>query len=385
MLSSPKTSESKLHSIDVRLYYFIIMPNMLLKKLLKKYHSHTKISNAISVSILLLIIIIIYNVFNYNKNSIIQETKIVECKPAILGSIKQTIRLVGTIKAKKSTVFTAKVIGTVEQIADAGIQVEKGELIAKLENADLEYSVQLSEDSAKIAKEQYDRTLILGKSNAISKKSMDEAKAQWITAQKALATAKLELDKTKFMAPFSGTVGAYKVRDGSQVTQGEQIVTLFDPSKIIVEFDIPATVLNKIHSGQKVIIDNKTLHIEHVQKMVDPNTNMSPAIVDYPCENCFIGENIDVDLVIEEKNNILVVPTSAVFLKNGTSSVYTVEDNMTILKPVTTGLQEQRQIEIVDGIKEHDLIIIRGQSRLYPFSKVKIFQDDNQKTTNEQL
>ena len=72
MLSSPKTSESKLHSIDVRLYYFIIMPNMLLKKLLKKYHSHTQISNAISVSILLLIIIIeiIQNEVPYIANDI---------------------------------------------------------------------------------------------------------------------------------------------------------------------------------------------------------------------------------------------------------------------------------------------------------------------------
>ena len=108
--------------------------------------------------------------------------------------------------------------------------------------------------------------------------------------------------------------------------------------------------------------------------MVDPNTNMSPAIVDYPCENCFIGENIDVDLIVAKKNNVIVIPASSIFLKNGISSVYIVENNKAILKPVTTGIQEKEQIEIIEGIKELDVVIVCGQSRLYPFAKVKIFQ-----------
>lgn len=355
------------------------MPKILLK-LLKQSNIHQKI--IVGIIIALSIIIITY-IFNHNKASLLPEIKIVEAQPITFDSIKQTIRLVGTIKAKKSTIFTAKMIGTVEKILDPGQSAEKGELIAKLENTDLEYSAQLSEDSAKIAKEQYDRTMVHSSSNLISKNKLDEIKAQWLTAQKILASAKLELDKTKFIAPFAGIVGTYKVRNGSQVTQGEQIVSFFDPKEIIIEFDIPATVLNQINNGQPVIIDNKTFKIEHIQKMIDPNTNMSPAIVDYPCENCFIGENIDVNLVIAEKNNILVVPTSAVFLKNGTSSVYIVEDNKAILKPVTTGIQEQEQIEIIDGVKEHDLVIIHGQSRLYPFANVEIFKDKNQKSNFE--
>lgn len=347
------------------------------EKLLKLSTNKKRTIITIGTIVIALIIILTCIKLNNNKNPITQETKIVEVQPIVLGSIKQTIRLVGTIKAKKSTTFTAKVIGTAQHILDAGQHAEKGELIAKLENADLEYSARLSEDATKISKEQYDRTLIYGKSNLISKNKMDEVKAQWLTAEKSLAAAKLELDKTKFIAPFAGTVGAYKVRDGSQVTQGEQIVSFFDHNEIIVEFDIPATVLNQIANGQQVIINNKTLHIEHIQKMVDPNTNMSPAIVDYPCENCFIGQNIDVNLVVAEKNNILVVPTNAVFLKNGKSSVYIVEDNKAILKPVVTGLQEQEQIEITEGIKENDLIIIRGQLRLYPFAKVEIFKNNH--------
>ena len=334
----------------------------------------------IVVSIFLIILItIICALYVHNKNTNLQDTKVVETTPAILNSIQQSIRLIGTIKAKKSTIFTAKVIGTLEKAIDAGQHVNKGELIAKLENADLEHSVLLSEDAAKLAKEQYERTLILAKTNAISQKSIDDAKAAWITTQKSLATARLELDQTKFIAPFSGIVGMYKIRDGSQVAQGEQILTFYDPNEIIVEFDIPATYLKQINNGQPVIIGNKKLHIKHIQKMVDPNTNMSPATVDYPSENCFIGENIDVDLIVAKKNNVLVLPTSAVFLKNGTSSVYIVENNTAILKPVTTGLQEKEQIEIIDGIKELDVIIVCGQSRLYPFAKVKIFQANNPK------
>jgi membrane fusion protein (multidrug efflux system) len=339
--------------------------------LLKKHRPLTIVVSAFSI----VLIITICTLYIHNQNTNTQEAKVVETTPAILNSIQQSIRLIGTVKANKSTIFTAKVIGTLEKVLNAGQHANKLDLIAKLENADLEHSVLLSEDAVKLAKEQYDKyTLVFAKSNAISQKSLDDAKAAWITAQKALATAKQELDQTKFIAPFAGIVGVYKIRDGSQVTQGEQILTFYDPNEIIIEFNIPANYLKQINNGQTVIIGNKLLHIEHIQKMVDPNTNMSPAIVDYPCENCFIGENIDVDLIVAKKNNVLVIPSSAVFLKNGVTSVYIVENNKAILKPVTTGLQEKEQIEIIEGIKELDVVIVCGQSRLYPFAKVKIFQ-----------
>ncbi len=344
----------------------------ILSKLLKIYNSHKKLTYIIST---LLIISIIYGVFFYNKNTNVPEIKVVEVKPATFGSIKQSIRLIGTIKAKKSTIFTAKDTGIVEKIIDSGQKANKGDLVVKLENADLERSYQLSEDAAKVAREQYERHIIAANSNIISKKELDKVKEQWITAQKNLTDTKLKLDQTKFIAPFAGIVGMYKIREGTQVAQGEQIVAFFDPNELVVEFDIPATVLNQIHDGQSVIIGNKHLHINHIQKMVDPDTNMSPAVVDYHYENCFMGENIDVDLIIAEKDNTLIVPTSAVFLKNGIPAVYVVEDNKAILKPITTGLQEKQQIEITEGIKENDLIIINGQARLYPFAKVKIFQE----------
>lgn len=301
------------------------------------------------------------------------ELKVVEVENAGLGDITQTICLIGTVKAKRSTVLTARSSGTLDYLVHAGQKVPKGSLIARLENSELENAYTVLKDAVKIAKDRYHRLFILAKSNTASKHAVEERKNQWITAEKTLSDAKVALDKTRFTAPFNGVVGTYKILEGSQVQEGDPIVTFYDPSGIVVEFDIPAPLLSQIQDGQTVTINKKQHHISHVQKMIDPDTHMAPASVELPCENSFIGDNIDIDLCVTEHKNVIVIPYEAVFLKAGDPFVYTVEDNQAVLHPVTLGLREKDKVEITSGVEKGDLVITKGQARLYPYVNVKIF------------
>jgi membrane fusion protein (multidrug efflux system) len=193
-----------------------------------------------------------------------------------LSDITQTARLIGTIKAKRSTVLAAKSTGTLDYLVQAGQKVSKGSLIARLENSELENVYTILKDAVKIAKDRYHRLLTLEKSNAASKHAVEERKNQWIEPEKALSDAKIELDKTHFTAPFEGIVGAYKILEGSQVQEGDPIVTFYDPSEVIVEFDIPAPLLSQIEDGKIAIINKKQYRISHVQKMIDPDTWSCP-------------------------------------------------------------------------------------------------------------
>jgi membrane fusion protein (multidrug efflux system) len=206
----------------------------------------------------------------------------------------------------------------------------------------------------------------------ISKQALEEKKAQWIDAQKRLSLAKIELDKSRFIAPFEGIVGVYKITPGSQVAEGESIVTLYDPTDVMVEFDIPGSLLHQLKDGQQVYVNGKSFPITHIQKMIDPETHMSGASVHFSCKNCFIGETVDVDLALTEHRNVIVIPTEALFLKNGQSFVYTVVDNKVTLKPVILGIREKEMVEIIDGIQTGEQLILRGQARLYPNAPVKI-------------
>lgn len=301
-----------------------------------------------------------------------QDTKVVEIEKVTRKNIIQTVRLIGTVKAKRATTFIAKTQGTLQHHIPAGHHVKKGAVLATLENSELEKSYALTLDSVKIAKIQYERLLPLAKSHVISKQALEEKKAQWIDAQKRLSLAKIDLDKSRFIAPFDGIVGVYKITPGSQVAEGESIVTLYDPTDVMVEFDIPGSLLHQLKDGQQVYVNGKTFPLTHVQKMIDPQTHMSCASVHFSCKNCFIGETVDVDLALAEHRNVIVIPTEALFLKNGKSFVYTVVDNKVTLKPVILGIREKEMVEIIDGIQTGEQLILRGQARLYPNAPVKI-------------
>ncbi|WP_274520241.1 efflux RND transporter periplasmic adaptor subunit [Legionella nautarum] len=311
----------------------------------------------------------------------INETKIVEIEELEKKDIRQTIRLIGTIRPKHATILIAKGSGMLDSLVPTGQKIQKGELIAKIVNPDIENNYQLAEVAEKIAKTQYERLSGLLKAGIVSSKEAEEKKQAWILSQRDLSKAKIELDTMRFYAPFDGIIGAYKKREGAQINQGDPIVTIYDPTSLVVDFDIPCTNLTTINEGQAVRIFAKEYSLSHVQKMIDEETHMCPADVDIRCEHCVVGSNVDVDLVVEERKETIVIPFTAVFLKSSEPHVYVVDHNKIVLLPVKTGLKEKSTIEIISGLKPGQKLVTRGQERLYPGLQVAIYKPDSSRVS----
>jgi membrane fusion protein (multidrug efflux system) len=259
----------------------------------------------------------------------------------------------------------AKQTGTLNHHAEAGAFVKTDDLIATLENVDLKNTYNLAKRAEQIAKNAYERTLELSKKNTSSKKNVEQALLEWINAKKDLAKIKIDLDKTLITAPFDGIVGNYKVHDGSQVTEGCPLITFFQPNDLIVEFDVPEPIVSKVKNGSKVFVNNKPYTLTHVQKLVDPDTHMAPAFLNYH-EKALPGSNVDVDLIIQENSNTIVIPYESLIIKNGNFCVYVVINEKVELRKVTLGIREKENIEILTGLKTGEKVILRGQSSLYP-------------------
>lgn len=299
----------------------------------------------------------------------------VEVAKVARGNINKTIRLLGTIKPKHIMVLTAEVYGVVEDIKPAGQKVKKGEIIAQLENSTIDNSLKLAENASNIAKAAFDRSSSLFAKGIITKKELEEAKLKMIDEQQKLSSARLEHDKTVFKAPFNGIVGAHKIRAGTNVQQGDTILTFYQPDDLLIEFDVPEPQVPHVQTGHKAIVHNKEYAITDFQKTVDPETHMAPASIRYQCDNCVLGSNIDVDLVVKELKDVIVIPYESVFVRAGKTNVYVVENNIVELRSVELGLRQKESVEVLDGLKEGELVILRGQGRLYPEAKVKIHEE----------
>ncbi|QBR83050.1 efflux RND transporter periplasmic adaptor subunit [Legionella israelensis] len=306
--------------------------------------------------------------------------KLVEVEKVKQQDLQQTVNLLGTIKPKHVTTLLAKGNGMLDTLIPTGQKVKKGTLIAEMKNPELENSVQLSQNAEALARVQYERLNTLISKGYVSAKEAEEKKQIWIEAQKELSKAKIELDNLRFYAPFNGIIGAYKKREGTQINNGEAVVTLYDPSSLVVDVDIPCSNLRTVNAGQAVKILGKTYALNHFQKMLDEETHMCPADIDFQCENCLMGSTIPIELVVAEKKNTIVVPFQALFLKNGQPFVYLVKKGKIVLVAVKTGLQQKDKIEILTGLKPGQQLVIKGQERLYPDMPVDIYQSATART-----
>jgi membrane fusion protein (multidrug efflux system) len=303
-----------------------------------------------------------------------QDVKVVEVEKVKLKNITQTIRLIGSVKARSSTTLTAQDAGILNIIIPSGAKVSKNTLIAKIYSNEVEKRYSLSSAAEIIAKEQFERAKNLLKSRAFSKNEFDKVHNAWIIVQKELAEAKIAFDKLQFYAPFDGIVGSYKIRQGAQIKRDEQIVSFYDPSNVTIEFDIPASAMSDVNNGQDLFILDKRYKLKSVQKMLDEEKHMSPASVDIICLDCLIGSNLNVDLVLKEKTQVIVIPFESVFLRNGEHMVYVIENDKAVLRNVKLGIRDKHNIEITSGLSEGEAVVITGASRLYPGVNVKVHQ-----------
>ncbi|WP_454782961.1 efflux RND transporter periplasmic adaptor subunit [Legionella sp. WA2022007384] len=347
-------------------------PQLIIAKVLSTLVSKFKI---IGLSSILLIGLGVYYTFYYHAaKSPASSPKIVETVTITPSTIEKKIKLIGTIRPKHATVLIAKGSGMLDTLMSSGQVVQKGDLIAKITNPDIERSYQLSKETERLENTQYQRLKNLQKTGFVSAREVEEKKRIWIDSQKEKAKTKIELKNMRFYAPFDGVIGAFKIKEGAQVTEGAAVVTIYDPDSLTVEIDIPCTNNHSIEENQPIYILGKLYHLNHVQKMIDDETHMCPADVDIQCTHCLVGASVSSQLVVNKKTGTLVIPTQALFLKQGKTHVYKVVDKKIELIAVKTGIQEQDNVEIISGLKSGDQIVSKSPERLYPGLEVLIYK-----------
>jgi len=301
-----------------------------------------------------------------------RKTTVVKAEKVQTSAIQERANFIGFIKAERQTTLNAKAPGTLRIFTTPGQSLKKGTLIAKIDNQDVENNYKLLKETESLAQLQCDRWAALGKAGVVSKNAMDDKKSLLLEAQKRLSDAKMAMAELKLHAPFDGMVGLFKFRDGTQLQIGNTIVSFYDPSVLMVEFDIPLSVAEHIHDDSQTLVHNKPYPLTHIQKMLDTETHMCPAFVRIHCPDCIIGASTDVSVVIADREDVIVIPFGAVFIREGKSCVYIEKDGKAILTPVALGIRNKDRVEVTAGLKVGDTLITEGHGLLYPEAPISI-------------
>ena len=203
-------------------------------------------------------------------------------------------------------------------------------------------------------------------------------------AQVAVDQAQNNIDKAKLIAPFDGAVAAvnYNVGDtvggsggatsssGISVSASGAGVVLADPTKLQVKVTLAEVDIAKIKVGQpaQMTLDAVPGGTFTAQvSAIGPVPTITQGVVNYPVYLSVSnpdpaikpGMTANLNIEIDRRDNVLLIPTRAVRTQ-GNQKIVTVEyKGQSIQTPVTTGLSSDTQIEIVSGLTEGDAVVVQ--------------------------
>ncbi|MGI6751248.1 MAG: efflux RND transporter periplasmic adaptor subunit [Anaerovoracaceae bacterium] len=274
--------------------------------------------------------------------------------------------------------------------AHAGIrQAQAGyeQAVLGLENAVFTYnSMKSLYDAGAISLQQFLQAELQYKNTlqniAVAEESLNVAKAGAKTAESALSTARDALSNYIVKAPISAYITSLNVNVGSLAPSNSPAATMADINHLEIKTTVSEYLAGKLAKGDKVEIN-----ISNLSDTPFPGTvkALSPApamgTLTYPITISIddsggrvkAGMFAEIQIVSDKKEEALRIPSSAVMVKGGNSSVAVLDKkNIPTIKKVTTGLDNGEYVEITKGLGLGEIVVVSGQEYVTEGVAVKI-------------
>jgi membrane fusion protein (multidrug efflux system) len=298
------------------------------------------------------------------------------------GEITRSIGLPGEIKAYQQATLYAKVTGYLKAITvDKGDPVKEGALLGEIEVPELLSDNAKYKAEVEVSEIDYKRTSEAQKKapDLVTPISVDTAKGKYEVAKANLEGAETLLKFTKIVAPFSGIVTRRMVDPGAFIpaaTAGSSpqmaaLLTIADFNTVRVQIAVPELEASLVAKGQpaKVSVDGlpgRTFEgkITRFAYSLDDATKTMLAEVELPNPKLELrpGMYANVKLGIERKENALLVPAEAVLMEKANASVFIVAENKAKKRPVKIGFSDGSNVEILEGLKPEEAVILLGKA-----------------------
>jgi len=298
---------------------------------------------------------------------------------------------VGNIEAGESVTIASEIDGVVTSVPfREGDEITKGNLVARLDDAQLLAEVRRAEAVLAQRKASYDRVKDVVAQGAGAPQDLDDAAAALTVAEADVALAKARFAKTRIVAPFDGIVGARKVSPGAFVRPGQGIAELAQVHTLRVFFSIPERYLSKLQRGSEVMVSTTaypgyvlTGHINVVEPILDEKTRSARVMarLENPGGKFRPGMSADVSAVLSERESALTVPNEAVFVSGSDAYVFVVKpDSVVTRRALTLGTRLADVVEVTSGLSPKEVVVRAGHQKLYEGAKVMPVQSQEAKT-----
>jgi membrane fusion protein (multidrug efflux system) len=301
-------------------------------------------------------------------------TTTVATAPVRLERITRQIEAVGSLRSNEAVVVRPEIAGRlVEILFDEGQPVRPGTPLIRRDAAIAQAQLEQAKASLALSRANFDRAVDLYRRQVGTERARDEATAKLRVDEAAVALAQATLDKMTIVAPFDGIIGLRRVSVGDYLTPGQDLVNLENIDQLKVDFRIP-----EIYSGRLAVDQSVRIRLDAIPDAVydgkvyaidpahDPNGRavILRARLDNRDRLLRSGMFARVILLIEDRQEAIVVPETALVPIGEDQFVYRYVDGKAVLTKVKIGQRRRGSVEIVEGLARDAVIVSEGALKL---------------------
>ncbi|MEO1083969.1 MAG: efflux RND transporter periplasmic adaptor subunit, partial [Acidobacteriota bacterium] len=275
-------------------------------------------------------------------------------------SFDEAVQITGELRANEEVELRAEEDGRVVGLYfDEGERVRAGELLVKINDADLQAERRRIEVQRQLAAQREERTRTLLAEKTISQELYDEANGRLQVLDAELELIAARIDRTEIHAPFAGVVGLRQVSEGSYLTSSRAVATLQSLDPIKIDFAVPEKYAADVGPGATVELDvagqaeSFTGRVYAVEPRIDAATRTVQvrAQAPNPQRRLLPGAFVKVRLVLESSDDAVLVPSIALIPGLEATTVYVAEDGHAQPRRVKVGRRTADRVQILEGIK----------------------------------
>lgn len=292
---------------------------------------------------------------------------VVELRPERL---ENNLNITGTVIPNETVNLRSEISGLVERISfKEGEFVKKGTPLLYLNDDELEAQYQRLDYTKKLYESQENRQKQLLAREAISQEEYDISLNQFNTNLADLRLVEAQLRKTVIRAPFDGVLGLRQISEGSVIGTGDVIASIVNIDPIKIEFSIPERYANAVKMGSKIVFSNDGGGIDGegvvyaYEPTIDAATRTLKLRAQSPNkERRFLpGMFIRIKYTLGIEENALLVPAESIIPELSGYKVFVVNsENKAEERIVKIGTRTEKEVQILEGLKEGDLVLTTG-------------------------
>ena len=301
------------------------------------------------------------------------------------------IEIQANIKTRQNLMLYPEYNGILKKVyVEEGQKVKKGKILAKIDDAGLKNQLDQLQIQTNLSKIIYERTKRLWDKNIGSEMNLLQAKTKYESQLKTIAQLNKQLQRTKILAPFSGTIDEIVANTGANLMPGQTpVMRIVNLKKMYTEASVPERYIEQIKKGTSAIVKIPMLDREYqttvrqTGNFINPNNRSFRVETLLPNPDEMIKPNLNCKLKINDYSNpeALMIPLR-IIKENARGEKYVFKlkldgkDQVYLTKQVflQLGKNSMDKIEVLEGIQAGDLLVDEGAIIVENNQRVKNIQ-----------